>query len=249
MNRPSPAAADASRDPRSGYAAFIAFIACLLIWLSAAQCGLAAEKTAADYANMTLEQLLNEPVTSVAKKEQRVFEAPAAIYVITEEEIRRSGLDSIPEILRLAPGLDVAQITANQWGISSRGFNGLYANKLLVLIDGRSVYSPIFSGVNWDSQDTLIEDIERIEVIRGPGATLWGANAVNGIINVITKNARDTQGTLITGGAASDSPGFGGVRYGGKINEKSFFRVYAKYFDRDEFLTAAGRGAGDPWDI
>jgi len=192
---------------------------------------------------------MNESVTSVSKKEQRIFEAPAAIYVITEEEIRRSGLDSIPELLRLAPGLNVARITANQWGVSSRGFNGLYANKLLVLMDGRSVYSPVFSGVHWDSQDTLIEDIERIEVIRGPGASLWGANAVNGVINIITKSAKNTQGTLLMGGAASHMPGFGGVRYGGKINDETFYRVYAKYFDHDDFLDARGHDANDGWDM
>ena len=211
--------------------------------------GFAAEKTAAELADMSLEELMNQSVTSVSKKEERVFEAPAAIFVITDEEIRRSGLESIPEILRLAPGLDVARITANQWGVSSRGFNGLYANKLLVLMDGRSVYSPVFSGVHWDSQDTLIEDIDRIEVIRGPGATLWGANAVNGVINIITKSAKNTQGTLLMGGAASHMPGFGGVRYGGKINEETFYRVYAKYFDHDDFLTASGHRAHDGWDM
>jgi outer membrane receptor protein involved in Fe transport len=139
-------------------------------------------------------------VTSVSKKAQPLFDTPAAIYVITQEDIRRSGATSIPEALRMAPGVDVARINANTWAISISGFNNQYASKLLVLIDGRSVYAPLFAGVYWNSQDTLIEDIERIEVIRGPGGTIWGANAVNGVINIITKSAKDTTGGLVTTG-------------------------------------------------
>ena len=143
---------------------------------------------------------MNIEVTSVSKKEEKLFQSAAAVYVITQEEIRRSGLTSIPELLRLVPGLDVARIDGTKWAVSARGFNGRFANKLLVLIDGRSVYSPETSGVYWEAQDVLLENVERIEVIRGPGGTLWGANAVNGVINIITKRAEDTQGGLVTAG-------------------------------------------------
>ncbi len=147
------------------------------------------------------------PVTSVTKEASTVGRSAAAVFVITNEMIRRSGATCIPEALRMAPGLDVAQINSNTWAISSRGFNGVYANKLLVLIDGRSVYSAVFSGVYWDVQDVVLEDVDRIEVIRGPGGTLWGANAVNGVINIITKSAKDTQGAYVNviGGTVQNS--------------------------------------------
>lgn len=186
----------------------------------------------------------DEMVTSVSKKKQKLSEAAAAVYVITQDDIRRSGATSIPEALRMVPGLQVARLDANKWAVSSRGFNGRFANKLLVLIDGRSVYSPLFSGVYWDVQDTLLEDVDRIEVIRGPGATLWGANAVNGVINIITKNAEDTQGGLLTAGGGNEERGFGQVRYGGKIGEDAYYRAYAKYFDRD-----AGAHGADDWHV
>ncbi|MCP5111915.1 MAG: TonB-dependent receptor, partial [bacterium] len=140
-----------------------------------------------DLGSLSLEQLMTIEVTSVARKQQKLMRSAAAIYVITSEDIRRSGLRSIPELLRMAPGLHVAQIDGNKWAISSRGFNGRFASKMLVLIDGRSIYTPLFSGVYWEMHDLPLEDIERIEVIRGPGATMWGANAVNGVINIITK--------------------------------------------------------------
>jgi len=165
---------------------------------------------------------MNLEITSVSKKAQKVSEAAAAIFVITNEDIRRSGVTSIPEALRMVPGLQVARIDANNWAITSRGFNDRYANKLLVLMDGRSVYTPLYSGVYWDIQDTLLEDIERIEVIRGPGATLWGANAVNGVINIITKRAKETQGVLVTAGTGTEERGFGGVRYGAKIGDDTY---------------------------
>ncbi len=142
--------------------------------------------------SLDIEQLMNMEVTSVSKKAQTLPDSAAAVFVITQEDIRQSGVTSIPEALRMAPGIEVARIDTNKWAISSRGFNSRFANKLLVMIDGRTVYTPAFSGVYWDVQDTLLEDIERIEVIRGPGAALWGANAVNGVINIITKNAIDT---------------------------------------------------------
>ncbi|MBM4053244.1 MAG: hypothetical protein FJ264_00940 [Planctomycetes bacterium] len=162
---------------------------------------------------------------------------------ITEEDIRRSGVTTIPELLRMVPGLNVAQIDTNRWAISSRGFNGRFANMLLVMIDGRSVYTPLFSGVYWDVQDTLLEDIERIEIVRGPGGTLWGANAVNGVINIVTKSAKKTQGGLVSGGAGDRERGFGNLRYGGKLGEDVYFRTYAKYFNRDDF----DDGNGSEW--
>src|SRR5689334_20181355 len=157
-----------------------------------------------DIARMSIEDLMNMEVTSVSKRTQRVADAAAAVFVITQEDIRRSGAASIPEALRMVPGLQVARIDENKWAIGSRGFNGRFDNKLLVLIDGRSVYTPLFSGVYWNVQDVLVEDVERIEVIRGPGATLWGANAVNGVINIITKSAKNTQGGLVTAEAGSE---------------------------------------------
>jgi len=187
----------------------------------------------AELSKLTFEDLMNLEITSVSKKAQKVSEAAAAIFVITSEDIRRSGVTSIPEALRMVPGLQVARIDASKWAITSRGFNDRFANKLLVLIDGRSVYTPLYSGVFWDLQDTLLEDVERIEVIRGPGATLWGANAVNGIINIITKQAKETQGGLVTAGTGTEERGFGSVRYGSKLNDDTCYRVYAKYFDRD----------------
>lgn len=182
--------------------------------------------------NLSLEELMEVEVTSIGRKLQKVSEAPAAVYVIHQEDIRRSGATSIPEALRLAPGLSVARIDGSTWAVASRGFNGRFLNKLQVLIDGRSVYSPPFSNVNWDMQDTLLEDIERIEVVRGPGGTLWGANAVNGVINVITKKAKDTQGTLVKAGFGTEEEGFAALRYGDKLNERADYRAFVKYFNR-----------------
>src|SRR5262245_27079034 len=142
----------------------------------------------------SLEELMNIEVTSVSKKEEKLFRTAAAIYVITQEEIRRSGLTSVPELIRLAPGMSVGRIDGTKWAISARGCNRRFANKLLVLIDGRSVYTPETAGVYWEAHHLPVEEIERIEVIRGPGGTLWGTNAVNGIINIITKHAKETQG-------------------------------------------------------
>jgi iron complex outermembrane receptor protein len=198
---------------------------------------------------MSLEDLSNIRVSSVSKHEERIADAPAAIFVITGEDIRRSGVTSIPEALRLAPGMEVARLDSHNWAVSSRGFNDLYANKLLVVMDGRSVYTPLFSGVFWDVQDTMLEDIDRIEVIRGPGATLWGANAVNGVVNIITKAAKETQGGLITGGAGTQEQGFGSVRYGGKLGEEAFYRVYAKYFNRDDSILPNGDPNNDGWQM
>ena len=185
-----------------------------------------------DLAEMSLEELMNIEVTSVSKKTERLSDAAAAIFVITQEDIRRSGYTSIPEILRLAPNLQVARVDSSQYAITARGFNSTTANKLLVLIDGRTVYTPLFSGVFWDVQDTMLEDIERIEVISGPGGTLWGSNAVNGVINIITRRSQDTKGGLVSLGAGTKERE-AGVRYGAKLGENTTFRVYGKGFNRD----------------
>ncbi len=208
-----------------------------------------AQKRPRDLTELGLEELMNIEVTSVSKREQRLSEAAAAIYVITQEDIHRSGATSIAEALRLAPGLNVARIDSNKWAISSRGFNDFFANKLLVLMDGRSVYTPLFSGVFWDVQDTLLEDVDRIEVIRGPAGTLWGANAVNGVINIITKRAEDTQGGLVSAGGGNEERGFGDIRYGGKLGDNAYYRAYAKYFNRDDFVDASGNKGADGWQV
>src|SRR5204863_4034646 len=164
-----------------------------------------------------------------------------------EEDIRRSGATSIPEALRLAPNVQVAQIDSRQWAISARGFNNGLANKLLVMIDGRVVYTPLFAGVFWDVQDTLLDDIDRIEVISGPGAALWGANAVNGVINISTKSAKDSQGLLITAGGGSDVHAVTGLRYGGTVGDTVRFRAYGKFFDRGTSAFPTGDQATDDW--
>src|SRR5882724_6163102 len=179
---------------------------------------------------MSIEELMNLDVTSVSKQPEPFGRAPAAIQVITEDQIRRSGASSIPEALRLADNLDVAQQNSHDWSISARGFNTALGNKLLVLVDGRTVYTPLFSGVFWNVQDYLLEDIDRIEVISGPGGTLWGANAVNGVINITSKSARDTQGLYVEGGGGTKLKDFGGLRYGSKLSSNSTFRVYGKFF-------------------
>ena len=196
---------------------------------------------------LNLEELMNIEVTTASRRPQKLTEVPAAVFVITQEDIRRSGATSIPEALRMAPGVQVARVGTDKWSISVRGFNGRFANKLQVLMDGRSVYTPLFSGVIWSQQDTFIEDIERIEVIRGPGATVWGANAMNGVINIITKKAADTQGTLLTAGGGSFERAFVGARYGGKLSENTPFRVYAKGFSRDNTTTLSGANTHDAW--
>ena len=203
-----------------------------------------------DFLDFSLEELISldiPDVTSVSRKKQRLMDSAAAIYVITSEDILRSGVTSIPEALRMVPGMQVARLNGNTWSISTRGFNYIFANKLLVLIDGRTVYSPLFSGVNWDVQDTLMEDIDRIEVIRGPGAALWGANAVNGVINVITKKAADTQGSLVSFGAGNEEKAFGSYRHGGELGENGYYRVYFKAFERDGMAKNDGSDANDDW--
>lgn len=198
---------------------------------------------------LDIEDLMQIEVTTASRKAEPLSEVSSAIYVITPEDIRRSTATSIPELLRMVPGMQVAQIDANKWAITARGFNGFYANNLLVLIDGRTVYSPMFSGTYWDSQDLLLEDIERIEVIRGPGAALWGANAVNGIINIITKNARETQKNLFSAGGGTEERGFGGFRFSGAMGDNAHYRVYGKYFNRDESLETTGEPSASEWEM
>lgn len=173
--------------------------------------------------------IMNQEVTTVSKQESTVGRSPAAVYVITQEMIHRSACNNIPDLLRLVPGLQVARIDAHTWAISSRGFSDRYTDKLLVLIDGRTVYSPLFSGVYWDVQDVMLEDIDRIEVIRGPGGTIWGANAVNGVINIITKKAKDSNGALVTYGGGTEDRGLGAFRYGNAVGEDFNYRIYGKH--------------------
>ena len=197
--------------------------------------------------DLSVEQLLDLKVTSVARREETVSRSPAAIFVITQEDIRRSGARSIVDALRLAPGLNVAQVDAHTSAVSARGFNDVFANKLLVLIDGRTVYTPLFSGVYWEVQDVVMEDIERIEVIRGPGAALWGANAVNGVINITTKRAAQTQGGLLTMGGGNEERAFTSFRFGGALSDDLHYRVFAKGFLRDDSEKLDGGAANDGW--
>jgi iron complex outermembrane receptor protein len=227
----------------------VALAAVCLVFLS----GLPAQATSlpsdSELIQLSLEDLMTLEVTSATRKAQSMANTAAAVFVITQEDIRRSGVTNIPDALRMVPGVTVARIDSSKWAITARGFNGRFARKLLVLIDGRSVYTPLFSGVFWDVQDTLLEDIERIEVIRGPGATIWGANAVNGVINIITKKTTDTTGGLVVAGAGSYERGFGGIRYGADLGDWGTVRAYGKYFNRNELKSEAGRPADDSWDM
>ncbi|NIP29856.1 MAG: TonB-dependent receptor [Candidatus Dadabacteria bacterium] len=203
-------------------------------------------KTLADY---SLEELMQMDVTTVSKKHQTLFKVPSAVYVITGEDLRRSGVRNIPDALRIVPGVEVAQINSNQWAVSIRGFNSNIANKLLVLIDGKSAYTPLFAGVFWSDLDTLFEDIDRIEIIRGPGGSIWGANAVNGVINIITKNSKHTNGYFVNAGIGNEEKAFIDIRYGNSaLNNKLNYRIFAKAFDKDEFKSISNSGgANDDW--
>jgi iron complex outermembrane receptor protein len=191
-----------------------------------------------DLKRMTLEEMMGIEVSTVTRSPEPTTSVPAAVHVITQDDIRRSGARSLPEVLRTAPGLQVARLDSARYAIGSRGFADRLARSMLVLIDGRAVYSPLFAGTYWESQNTLLEDIERIEIIRGPGGTLWGANAVNGIVNIVTKRAADTQGGLLTAAAGSEPRGMAGVRYGGRVGSNFHFRAYAQGFDRRAQLAA-----------
>ncbi|MDQ0466764.1 iron complex outermembrane receptor protein [Caulobacter ginsengisoli] len=205
-----------------------------------------APETLADLRQLSIEDLANVDVSSVSKTAQPLSNAPAAIYVITRDDILRSGATTLPEILRLAPNLQVARITATSYAVSARGFNGSAADKLLVLIDGRSVYTPFSHGVFWDSQDVLPEDIDRIEVISGPGATLWGANAVNGVINILTRRSSETQGVSLRAGGG-DREQFASLQYGGTLGDGLTYRIYADGMRQTGNETATGQDARDGW--
>ncbi len=200
-----------------------------------------------ELADLSLEELMNVEVFSVSKKAQKLSESAAAIYVLTQEDIRRSGATTLMDALRLVPGVQVANLNRHIYSISVRGFNERFANKLLVLIDGRSVYTPLFAGVYWDVQDTVLEDVDRIEVIRGPGGTLWGANAVNGVINIITKSAADTQGTLASALMGNEENGTYVARQGATLGDDVHVRVYGKYFDRESYHGLAQASGMDQW--
>lgn len=191
---------------------------------------------------------LGNIVTSVSKRPEDPFRSAAAITVITQEDIRLSGVTHIAELMRMVPGLQVAQVGSGDWAISSRGFNDQFANKLLVVIDGRTIYTPLFSGVYWDVQDVVLEDIERIEVIRGPGAALWGANAVNGVINILTKKAEQTQGVYVSQLIGTEDKTITAGRYGGAVGDDLFYRAYAKYAEHDDSETLTGERASNAWD-
>ena len=230
--------------------------AALLAATAATVCGAQAPggpHPAIDLTELTIEELMAIEVITVSRRPLKLADAAAAVCALTCEDIRRSGATSLPEALRLAPGLQVARYDANKWALTSRGFNNLFANKLQVLIDGRSVYTPMFSGVFWESQDVLLEDLEQLEVIRGPGAALWGANAVNGIVNVRTRHAVDTQGAQVTWGTGTEERLFGSARFGGRLRKDLYYRVYGKYFARDnsvyrdDFDHAPAAGAADAW--
>jgi len=199
-------------------------------------------------AELSLEQLLDVEVQSVSRRDERVFDAPAAVYVLTSADLRRAGVASIPEALRLVPGLFVGQVNASQWAIGSRGFAGLYTNKLLVLVDGRTVYSRLFAGVFWEEENIPIEEVERLEVIRGPGATLWGANAVNGIINVVTKAGGGEAGSVLQArvGRAGHQQHF--VGSSGRTDGGLGYRAFGSYKGADAFAVPGGTSASDDFD-
>jgi iron complex outermembrane receptor protein len=200
-----------------------------------------------DLTKSSLEDLMNIEVTSVSKKEEKLSRTAAAVFVITQEDIRHSGATNIPDVLRMVPGVDVAQINANKWAVSIRGLNGLYSNELLVLVDGRSVYTQTSGGVFWDVLDLPLEDIDRIEVIRGPGGAVWGANAVNGVINIISKKASTTHGAMVVAGGGSLTPEFGTLQYGAGIGQSTDYRVFAKYFNQDQSPGLSGKNGADGW--
>ena len=235
-------------SPARSALAALTCVVCMSAWTPAA--GAAVEPDSlGQLAELSLEELMEIEVTSVSRREEPLFEAGAAIFVLTADDLRRSGATSVAEALRLVPGMQVARTNASEWAITVRGFNNQFANKLLVLTDGRSIYTPLFGGVYWDVQDLLLEDIERIEVIRGPGATLWGANAVNGVINIITKSAEETAGWLVGAGTGNVERVLGSVRYGGRSTGNVHYKAFANYHEMDDFVNADGGSAADGWQL
>ena len=202
-----------------------------------------------DLTHLSIEQLMDVEVELASRKPQRISDIAAAISVLTDEDLRHSAVRTIPDALRVVPSLQVAGVDANKWVVTARGFNGLFANKLLVQIDGRTVYTPLFSRVFWESQDIVLADVDRIEVIRGPGGTMWGANAVNGIVNVVTKSAAKTPGLLLEVGAGLEEERFGTIRYGRRLTKEMAVRWYAKYLRRDASVAAGDHRVQDGWDV
>ncbi|MBT8207633.1 MAG: TonB-dependent receptor, partial [Acidimicrobiia bacterium] len=232
---------------RSRLAAVLVVALVLLVGIppdAAARAGDAAE----DLTELSLEQLLEVEITTVSKRPESAFRAAAAVFVLTAEDIRRSGARSLPDLLRLVPGVHVARTNSSTWAISARGFNGSAANKLQVLIDDRSVYTPLTSGVFWDVQGVSIEEIDRIEVVRGPGATLWGANAVNGVINVITKRAEEPGGYL-SASVGTEERATLDAAWSGRLDSGARYRVSARHISRDAGELPAGGSARDDWDL
>lgn len=201
---------------------------------------------AEDLMDLTLHELMKLEVTTASKQKQSIQNVPSAIYVVTRDMIRNSGALSVPDALRLVPGVEVAQTNSSQFAITIRGFNGRFANKLLVMIDGRRVYTELYSGTFWESLNVMMDDIERIEVIRGPGGSLWGANAINGIINIITKSSKDTEGGYVFAGAGNLDLGFAGARYGNHIGDNTTFRVYSQFHNKNNNYMR-GAVANDDW--
>jgi iron complex outermembrane receptor protein len=247
--RELPAKGSEASAARAGRAAFGVFLLLLAGQRTHGQSAHSAATSQTDLTQVSIESLMTMEVTSVSKKEQKISTAAAAIFVITQEDIRGSGARNVPDLLRMVPGVDVAQLDANIWVISIRGFADRFSDKVLVLIDGRSVYTPTSSGVYWDQQDVPLEDIERIEVIRGPGGTVWGANAVNGVINIMTKNAQRTLGGLVAAGAGSGENTEELVQYGGEIGKGGAYRVFAKHFNTGNLTAADGTEAADGWHL
>lgn len=205
--------------------------------------------TTSELKKLTIEQLMKVEVTSVSKRPEKLTEVASAIQVITNDDIYRSAATNIPEALKLAPNLQVSQLTSYAWIIGARGFNALFSNKFLVMIDGRTVYSPLFAGVFWDAQQMLLEDIGRIEVVSGPGGTMWGANAVNGVINIISKDSKETQGLYATAATGSFLKDHAAFRYGGTLGKDLTYRVYVQHFDRDNLVHPDGSDNADKWGL
>src|SRR5882672_10029328 len=236
MNKRPPGAMSASPKKSTWRSAVSTIVGSLLLFASAEQNRADVPPQGSEsprrLKQLSLEQLGNLAVTTASKEPETLRKVPAAIYVMTQEDIRRSGATSIPEVLRLVPGVEVARIDSSKWSIGVRGFGSRLSRSVLVLIDGRSVYTPLFAGVYWEVQDTMLEDIDRIEVIRGPGGTIWGANAVNAVINIITKSSELTQGRLVSIGGGTTDQGTGSFRYGGGYGQNFHYRVYGKAFSR-----------------
>ncbi|MEO6749772.1 MAG: TonB-dependent receptor plug domain-containing protein, partial [Casimicrobiaceae bacterium] len=253
MEAPADSESEAARDgvlralrsPRARIAGALPLVIVLVL----AVCTMrnAGAQSVQDLANLSIEELSQVEVTSVSKRPEPLIQSPAAVYVITGDDIRRSGATTLAEALRLAPNLEIARVDAQSYAISARGFNSVNAsNKLLVLIDGRSIYTPFFSSVFWDQQDVMLADVDRIEVISGPGGTLWGANAMNGVINVITKRAGDTQGGLADAKLGNFEQQ-GALRWGGRIGDAGHYRVYAQAFGEGQTMVTGGDGGNDDW--